>query len=87
MGNQAIAIFTLSSILIWMMRHDRKRYIWMPAIPLVFYSFVISFYILNARIGFLLPWAAAYIGGFLFTIVVIILALRFGKSRYRMVHN
>lgn len=61
--------------------NDRKRYIWMPAIPLVFYSFVISSYILNARIGFRLPWTAAYIVGALFTLAVVIYALRLGKQK------
>ena len=78
-ANQSISVFALSVILIWMMRHDRKKYIWMPAIPLVFYSFIISSYILNAKIGFRLPWTASYIGGFLFAAAVIIFAYRKGS--------
>jgi len=83
-ANQSIAVFALSVILIWMMRHDRKKYIWMPAIPLVFYSFIISTYILNAQFGFRLPWPAAYIGGLLFSVVIFVSTFRKGNQQVQV---
>ncbi len=54
-SNQTLAVFALAAILIWMMRHDKAKFLWIPLIPLVFYSFVTCSYIMNAKIGFGLP--------------------------------
>ena len=80
-SNQTIAIFALAVILIWMMRHDRKKYIWMPAIPLLFYSFIISSHILYAPIGLRLPLPFAYLGGLLFMIIIFVCAFRSGNKQ------
>ena len=71
-ANQTIAIFALAVIMIWMMGHGRKKYIWMPAIPLAFYSLIVSSYILGASIGFHLPWPVSYTGGVLFSVIIIV---------------
>lgn len=71
-GNQTIAVFALSMILIWMIKTGRRGFAWIPAIPMLFYSFVIASYILNAQIGFRLPWGIAYVIAAVFTALVLI---------------
>ncbi len=69
-SNQTLAVFALASIMIWLMRHDRKKYLWIPLIPLAFYAFITSTYILSAKIGFHLPMGISYLLGLGFTCVV-----------------
>ena len=82
-ANQTIAIFALAVIMIWMMRHDRKKYIWMPAIPLAFYSMIVSSYILGSSIGLGLPWPISYTGGVLFSVIIIVCTFRKGNQRLK----
>ncbi len=69
-SNQTLCIFALSAIAVWLMRHDRAKYVWIPMIVLGFYSFITCSYILSAKIGFRLPYAAALVLGALFAIAV-----------------
>lgn len=78
--NQSIALFALAVILIWLMQHGREKYIWVPAIPLAFYSFVTVSFILNAPIGFHLPWGLAYTGGLIFTAAILFFSIRRGMA-------
>ena len=80
----AIPPFALSMILIWMMRNNRQRFAWMPAIPLIFYSFVVSSYILNAQIGFRISWNIAYCFAAMFAVVVLAAVIRRG-SHYSII--
>ena len=83
-GNQTVSIFALSMILIWMMRNNRQRFAWMPAIPLIFYSFVVSSYILNAQIGFRISWNIAYCFAAMFAVVILAAVIRRG-SHYSII--
>ena len=76
-ANQTITIFATSSIMIYLMRHGKAAFLWIPAIPLVFYSFIISSYILSAPIGLSLDMTAALIIGVVFAVLV------FAASYYR----
>ncbi len=58
-ANQTIAVFAFAMITVYMMRH--KQPFIMSLVPGMFYMFVISSFILNAVIGFNLPWTASYI--------------------------
>lgn len=58
-ANQVITVFTLSMISFYMIRN--KKPFLMALIPGTFYMFVISSFILNAKIGFNLNWTASYI--------------------------
>ncbi|MCR5015124.1 MAG: carbon starvation protein A [Ruminococcus sp.] len=58
-ANESTAVFAFSMICIYMMR-NKMPYI-MALIPGMFYMYVVASYILNARIGFNLPWTASYI--------------------------
>lgn len=58
-SNQTISIFAFAMIAIYLM-HNKKPYI-MALVPGMFYTFIISSFILNAKIGFNIPWTASYI--------------------------
>ena len=60
-ANETIGAFALTMIAMYMAR-NRMPYV-MALVPGAFYLFVVSSYILNAQIGFHLPWTGAYIGG------------------------
>ena len=56
-ANETIAVFALTMIAMYM-AENRMPYV-MALVPGAFYLFVVTSYILNARIGFNLPWAIA----------------------------
>ncbi len=57
---------------------DRKRYFWIPLIPLTFYSFITCSYILSARIGLSLPYGLSIGIGVVFAILVVTASIRIG---------
>ena len=61
--------------------NKKAKFVWMPLIPAAFYAFVTSSFILNAKIGFNLPWPAAYGVAAAFTIVYLIVILMNGKKK------
>ena len=58
-ANQVITVFTLSMITVYMIK-EKKPFI-MALIPGMFYMFIITSFILNAKIGLNLSWSASYI--------------------------
>lgn len=56
-ANETIAVFALTMITMYM-AENRMPYV-MALVPGAFYLFVVTSYILNARIGFNLPWDVA----------------------------
>ena len=69
-SNQTLAVFALASIALWFIRNNRKKYLWIPMVPLLFYSFVISSYITHADIGISLPRTVSLVIGGIFTAAV-----------------
>ncbi|MBR0470792.1 MAG: carbon starvation protein A, partial [Clostridia bacterium] len=70
-ANQTLAVFSFAVITVYMIKHKMPYIIALA--PGMFYMFVISSFILNAEIGFNLPWTVSYIlGG--------IIALAFGAA-------
>ena len=57
-ANQTLAVFAFAMITVYMMR-NKKPFV-MALIPGMFYMFIISSFILNAAIGFNLPWPVSY---------------------------
>lgn len=57
-ANQTIAVFAFAMITVYMIKHKMPFIITLA--PGMFYMFIISSYILNAKIGFNLPWAFSY---------------------------
>ena len=66
-ANQTLTIFATSSIMIYLMRHGKTKFVWMPAIPLLFYSFVTISYLLSAPVGFSLDLSLSFIIAGVFT--------------------
>lgn len=86
-SNQTLSLFALSCITIWMFMNRKAKYAWMPIIPLVFYSFVTCSYIMQQKIGFNLPWGAAYGVAAVFTVVLVVIVLMTGKKRAASAQN
>lgn len=77
-ANQTISVFAFAMIAIYMMS-KKKPYI-LSLIPGMFYMFVISSFILNATIGFGLPWSISYIIAGILTIIYAATVLIKGHS-------
>lgn len=80
-ANQTLSIFTFGVIIRWMLRNGKIRFIWMPVIPMAAYTFITTSYILNAPIGFRIPWLFAYIGAGVITAFIVAFSLK-GAKRY-----
>lgn len=80
-SNQTLAVFALASITIWLMRHGKKKYLWVPLIPLVFYAFITCSYLMSASIGFSLPYRTSFVIGAVFAMAVGIASIYCGKLK------
>lgn len=80
-SNQTLALFAFASITIWMCENGKAKWIWMPLIPGAFYTFVTVSYLANAKIGFNLPWGAAYTIGAVLTVAYVSALVWYGKVR------
>ncbi|MBR2761207.1 MAG: carbon starvation protein A [Solobacterium sp.] len=79
-SNQTLSIFATASISIWFIRHGMKKFVWIPMIPLLFYSFITCSYLMNAKIGLKLPYNISLILGGLFTAAVFAAVIYFGRK-------
>ena len=79
-SNQTLSVFALASILIWFMKNGRRRFLWIPLIPLVFYSFITCAYLMSAEIGLSLPYGVSLVIGAAFAILVAAEAIRRGMK-------
>ncbi len=80
-SNQMISLFALACIAIWMFKNGKSKFAWMPLVPAAFYAFATCTFIMNAKIGFNLPWGVSYAIGAIFTIVYIAICIRGGKKK------
>ena len=78
-ANQTIAVFAFAMISVYMIRH-RQPFV-MALIPGMFYMFVISSFILNAQIGFNLPWVLSYTAAGVLTTAYAAVILRCGMTK------
>ena len=62
-SNQTLSLFAFLAISVWMFENGRARFVWMPLIPGAWYAFITITYIMNAQIGFNIPWTGAYVIG------------------------
>lgn len=76
-ANQTISIFAFALIAIYM-ANNKQPYI-MALVPGMFYTYVITSFILNASIGFNIPWTASYIIAGVLTIAYAVAVVRCGK--------
>ena len=76
-----LTLFAFLAITIWMFENGKKRYSWMAIIPGSFYTFATTAYIMNAKIGFNLPWNIAYILGALVALAYAAILVVYGNKR------
>lgn len=77
-ANQTIAVFAFATIATYMMKH-KQPYL-MALLPGMFYMFVITSFILNASIGFNLPWVASYVIAGVLTLLYAAAIVYYGKK-------
>ena len=78
-ANETCAVFAFALISVYLL--GRKGPAIMTLIPGAFYMFVCSSYLLNAPIGFRLPWTAAYVVAGVLTVAYLALVVRAGLKR------
>ncbi len=77
-ANETTAVFALAMVTVYMKKHGMP-YI-MSVIPGTFYMYIVTSYILSAKIGFNMPWTASYILAGVLTIVYDVILIRFAKK-------
>ena len=80
-SNQILSLFAFAAIVVWMSENGKSKFIWMPLLPGAFYAFVTSSYILNAKIGFHLPWSFAYPIAGVLAVIYIVAVIITGRKR------
>lgn len=78
-ANQTIAVFAFTMIAVYMIKN--KLPFIMSLIPGMFYMFVVSSFILNASIGFHMPWIASYIVAGVLTPVYGVGVILYGRKQ------
>ena len=80
-SNQTLSLFAFLAISIWMYENGKGKFVWIPLIPGAFYAFITVTYIANAKIGFNIPWTAAYVIGVVAAVVYVVAICAYGKKR------
>ncbi len=80
-SNQALSLFAFLAITVWLFENKKGKFAWVSVLPGTFYAFVTSSYIANAKIGFNLPWTAAYIIGAAFAAAYMATLIIYGNKR------
>lgn len=78
-ANQTIAVFAFAMIAIYMIK-NKQPYI-MSLVPGMFYMFIISSFILNASIGFNLPWSVSYAAAGVLTLAYGATVVIYGRKK------
>lgn len=68
-SNQVLVVFTLAVATSWCVKNDKS--IFFTVIPGAFYLYVVSSFILNAKVGFNLSWDMSYLISGLLSLVFI----------------
>ena len=76
-----MAVFALASIIIWLMNHGKKKFLWIPLIPFLFYSSVVCSYLCSAKIGLNLPHDIANVVGIILAILLAIVVVSRGYRK------
>ena len=77
-ANETIAVFAFAMISVYMIENDMPYL--MALIPGSFYMYVVSSYILNAKIGFQLPWLVSYVIAGVLTVAYFVAVARTKKN-------
>ena len=78
-ANESTAVFAFAMISVYMMQQNMPYL--MALIPGMFYMYICSSYILNAHIGFNLPWTASYIAAGILTAAYGCAVVLWGKHK------
>lgn len=78
-SNQTLAACTLWAVTVYFVR--QKRFYWITLIPAAFMTAVCATYLLIAPEGFALPHTAAYAGGAIFTVAMLLIFILWIKRR------
>lgn len=78
-SNQTISIFAFAMIVVYLVMHN-KNFV-SALIPGSFYTFIITTYILQAKIGFNLPLKVSYLIGAVLTVIYAVLAYLAGVNK------
>ena len=80
-ANQTLSVFAFLAISVWLFENGKGKYVWIPLIPGGFYAFVVTTYIMNAKIGFGLSWTVTYAIGITAAIAYVVSVVMYGKKR------
>jgi carbon starvation protein CstA len=80
-ANECTAVFAFAMISVYMIRHEMPYL--MALIPGTFYMYIVSAYILNAKIGFGLPWTASYIIAAVLALGYVAALVLYGQKKKR----
>ena len=80
-SNQTLSLFAFLAISVWMFENGKAKWVWMPLIPGAWYTFITITYIMNAKIGFNIPWPVAYGIGIAAAVVYVGIICWYGKKR------
>ena len=80
-SNQTLSLFAFLAISVWMFENGKGKYVWIPLLPGAFYCFVTVTYIMNAKIGFHIPWPIAYTIGGCAAAAYVAAIIWYGKKR------
>ncbi len=80
-SNQTLSLFAFACITVWMFENGKSKWAWMPLIPGTFYAFITVTFIMNAKIGFNIPWGISYVIGVCAAVGYCALLLWYGKKR------
>ena len=86
-SNQTLSLFAFLAISIWMFENGKSKWVWMPLIPGAWYTFITITYIMNAQIGFNMPWPVAYGIGIAAAVVYVGIICWYGKKRSSRLAN
>ena len=86
-SNQTLSLFAFLAISVWMFENGKGKWVWMPMIPGAWYSFITITYIMNAKIGFNMPWPVAYGIGIAAAVVYVGIICWYGKKRSSRLAN
>ena len=80
-SNQTLSLIAFACITVWMFENGKAKWAWMPLIPGTFYAFITTTFIINAKIGFNVPWGAAYVLGVVLAAIYCFVVIKFAKKR------
>ena len=86
-SNQTLSLFAFLAISVWMFENGKGKWVWMPMIPGAWYTFITITYIMNAKIGFNMPWPVAYGIGIAAAVVYVAIICWYGKKRSSRLAN